>query len=89
MAGNCHTCGGLFFLNPLVNFLAVDRYVLGGLDSDSYLVAFDAKDSDCYVITDNQGLSDPSCKDQHNYPLDFMKDLPQAAMIGFIWSSVT
>ena len=41
-------------LNPFVYLLPVYRDLLGGIDSNSYLVTLDSQDCDLYIISDIQ-----------------------------------
>ena len=54
-----HT-GFFLFLDALVDFLAVNGDLLGGIDADPDLIAFDAKHGDLNIVTDVEGFSNAS-----------------------------
>lgn len=49
-----------FLLDALIDFLAVNRHILGRVDPKSYLITFHTED--CYgdVVTNYQGLANSS-----------------------------
>ena len=54
-----HT-GFFFFLDPLVDFFAMNGDFFGRSNADSDLIPFDAKHGDLNVVADIQRLTDPS-----------------------------
>ena len=56
---------GLLTLNALVDLLAVDGNVPGGVDANPNLITLDAKYGDGDFVTDHKGLADPSREYQH------------------------
>ena len=55
----------LFSLYSLIDLLTVNGYVLGRIDPDSYLVAFDSQHGNSYIVPHHQCLADPACQYQH------------------------
>jgi hypothetical protein len=53
-------------LNAVENLLAVHCHVLGRLDANPDLIAFDAQDGNVDVIANLQGLANSSSEDQHH-----------------------
>jgi hypothetical protein len=55
----------LFALYALIDFFAVYRDVLGGIDPDAHLVALDAQYGDRHFVADHHGLTNASRQYQH------------------------
>jgi len=58
-----------FFLDPLINLLAMHRYLFGCIHSYTHLISFDTQYSDSHIVTHHQGLSDPASQNQHSFLL--------------------
>ena len=55
----------ILLLDALVDLLAMDRDLLGGVHADTHLVSLDPQDGDGDIVTDYQGFSYTSCQYEH------------------------
>jgi hypothetical protein len=56
---------GLFLLNTLINFFAMNRDILGRIHTNANLIAFDAEHGHIDLVADHQRLPDSSGKNEH------------------------
>lgn len=49
-----------FLLDALIDFLSVNRHILGGVDPEAYLITFHSEDCHGDVVTYYEGLSNSS-----------------------------
>jgi hypothetical protein len=69
--------------NPLVDFRAMDFYVLRGVDTQTHLIASDAQDLHGDVVPDGEFFSDFSRQYQHvSYSLGLNKEAGCRASSG-------
>jgi len=60
----CFLCS--FFQNSLINFFPVNLHLGRRLDTDAYLVSFNAQYRYHDIVTDDKLLSNSSCQNEHN-----------------------
>jgi hypothetical protein len=57
--------GMMFALDTLVDFLAVYRYILRGIDAYTHLITLDTEYSNRDFVSNHESLTDPTSQYQH------------------------